>query len=348
MQADADGAVDLAALGTWMDTEGLGSGPIESLGLLGGGTQNLLLHLRRDGVDYVLRAGTTTAPQANRHLRREIRLVRALAATSVPHPRLIAACEDETVLGGSVFYLMEPVDGFNPALNPSPAVVADHGALRRVCLTTIDALAALANVDYDSVGLGDFGRPAGFLDRQVDRWRAQLLSYDAYDGYTSDIRASVDVLAGWLGANKPSAWEPGIMHGDFHLANVMCHPLTGEVVAIVDWEMTTIGDPLLDLGCLIAMWPHRDRPDILTPPARVYDKAVSHAELVERYGARTGRDTTAIQWYVVLACYKLAIVFEGSHARSLVGETSREVGDRLHRGALELLTRGLDMTRTPT
>ena len=154
-----------------MDDQGLPRGPLERIELLAGGTQNVLVRFARAGREYVLRRGPRhLRPKSNDALRREARVLAALADTDVPHPRFIAGCLDESVMGGAVFYLMEPVDGFNPTTG-LPALHASDPAIRHeMGLEAADAIARLGRVDHLAVGLADFGRPEGFLERQVPRW----------------------------------------------------------------------------------------------------------------------------------------------------------------------------------
>lgn len=327
--------VDVEALASWMDGHGLGSGPVEVLGRLGGGTQNIILRLLRDGRQYVLRRGPANLrAKTNSALLREMRVLSALSGTNVPHPALIATCEDASVLDGAVFYLMEPVDGFNPTVEP-PTGSPDQ--LRRVAFSGIDALAAVANVDHHAIGLGDLGRPDGFLDRQVPQWSAMLESYDLYDGYDGRDLPAVEGIAAWLDDNKPRQWRPGLMHGDYHLANLLISRTTNDVSAIVDWEMSTIGDPMLDLGWLLATWPQAGHHRLVGDAALVLQDVVTRDELTRRYAERTGRDVTAVEWYVAMACFKLGVVIEGTHARARAGLVDKKVGDRMHAGAIGLL-----------
>lgn len=333
--------VDLDAIAAWMDGVGLERGPIQQVTELRGGTQNVMLRFTRGGREFVLRRGPLhLRPKSNDALRREIGLLRALGTTDVAHPRLIAGCLDESALDGAVFYLMEVVDGFN-ATEELPAVHAGSADIRRrMGLSMVDCLATLGAVDHEAVGLADFGRPDGFLERQVSRWLDELASYGRHAGYPGPELPNVPVVADWLDRHRPRSWRPGIMHGDYHLANVMFSPTTADVAAIIDWEMTTIGDPLLDLGWLIATWPDCGGPDIvLDSPLSRAGGLAGKDDLVRRYGERSDRDLSTIDWYVVLACFKLGIVLEGTHARACAGKAPRAVGDRLHAMAVRLFQR---------
>ncbi|ACY98204.1 MULTISPECIES: phosphotransferase family protein [Thermomonospora] len=343
-QIDPD-VVDLKVLAAWMDGQGLPGGPLEDVRPLSGGTQNVLVRLRRGGREYVLRRGPKhLRARTNDVLRREARVLTALDGTDVPAPRVIAACTDEQVMHGAVFYLMTPVEGFN-ATTELPALHAGDPAVRhRMGLEAARALAALGAVDHEAVGLGDFGRPEGFLERQVSRWLSELDSYSALEGYPGPQIPGLAEVAGWLERNRPLHWRPGIMHGDYHLANLMFRYDGPQVAAIVDWEMCTIGDPLLDLGWLLATWPdERDGSAQIAGPLGLAGGLPSPAELVAAYAERpeavAGRDLTAIDWYTVLACFKLGIVLEGTHARACAGKAPRETGDLLHSITLALFDR---------
>ncbi|WP_327098878.1 phosphotransferase family protein [Nocardia vinacea] len=332
--------VELSALAGWMDANGLGRGPLTDIRAIGGGTQNIMLRFTRSAREFVLRRGPLH-PRAttNDNLRREMRLLAALADTAVPHARLIAACLDESVLGEAVFYLMEPLAGFNAAVELPVLHASDAGVRYRMGLGAVDALATLSTVDYKAVGLADFGHPEGFLERQVPRWLRELESYaqlDNYDGHGLPVES----VAEWLTRNRPSSGPIGIMHGDYHLANIMFAPDGPQVAAIVDWEMCTIGDPMLDLGWLLATWPEPDRRiDIIGSALTGAGGLPPASELIRRYGERTGLDVSAADWYAVLACFKLGIILEGTHARSCAGLASVDVGQRLHTNAAALFTR---------
>jgi aminoglycoside phosphotransferase (APT) family kinase protein len=242
---------------------------------------------------------------------------------------------------------MAPVEGFNPTVG-LPDLHAHDAALRhRMGLEVAGAAARLGAVDHLAVGLDGFGKPEGFLERQVPRWLAELEGYGELDGYPGADIPGLDAVAAWLDANRPTTWQPGIMHGDYHLSNVMIAPDGPEVAAIVDWEMCTVGDPLLDLGWLLATWPDPQSTE-RGPGAAVVTGALGTAgglarpdELVARYGERSTRDLSAITWYEVLAGFKLGIVLEGTHARAFAGEAPREVGDLLHATTLGLFERAV-------
>jgi aminoglycoside phosphotransferase (APT) family kinase protein len=323
--------VDVDRLAAWMDDRGLERGPIEEPLPLTGGTQNLLLQFRRGDRRFVLRRpplhprldGTET-------MRREARILGALAGTRVPHPHLIASSDDKTVLGAG-FYLMEPVDGFTPTVALPERYQRSPGYRHAMGLAMVDAIADLGAVDYMKAGLSDFGKLDGYLARQAPRWRSQLDSYRAYSGWPGPSGIpGVDAVFSWLEANRPATMKPGIIHGDFQLSNVMFQFDAPELVAVVDWELASLGDPLLDLGWLIATWPNDDGTAITpTIEVRPWTSFATTDELISRYATRSHRDISNLKWYVILACYKLGIILEGTYARAHAGKASMETGQML-------------------
>jgi len=332
-----ESAVDLDRLADWMDAQGLGSGPLEAVTPLAGGSQNVILRYTRDTRDYVLRRPPLhLRANSNETMRREARLLAALAETSVPHPHLIAACFDESVLG-AVFYLMEPIAGFNPQ-NGLPETHHAAPVQRRMGLAMMEGLAGLHALDPIALGLGDFGKLDGFLERQVSRWGSQLAGYAELSGWpgASEL-GDVAGAAHWLEANRPREFTPGVLHGDFHLANVMFRDDSGELAAIIDWELATIGDPLVDLGWVLATWPQAADGGMLSiEPWNGFPEA---GELVSHYAAHATRGVELLDWYGVFACYKLAILLEGTYARACAGKAARDVGARLHGRAQWLFAR---------
>ena len=337
----------LDAVARWMTEQGLGEGPLQDVTAVTGGTQNVMLRFTRSGRPYVLRRGPRhLRPRTNSVILRETRVLAALAGSDVPHPRLIATCEDTGVLGDAVFYLMEPIDGFNAGEGLPPLHAGNPEVRYGMGLSMADALARLGAVDHVAVGLADFGKPDGFLERQVPRWLSELESYQEYDGYPGpDIPGIVEV-SGWLERHRPTQWTPGIMHGDYHAANVMFSRTGPDVVAIVDWEMCTIGDPLLDLGWLLATWRQDDGSSVFSHALGGTDGLASTDDLLELYAANTSRDLSNIAWYTVLACFKLGIVIEGTLARACAGKAEKAVGDQLHAATVHLFERALGMIET--
>jgi aminoglycoside phosphotransferase (APT) family kinase protein len=332
--------IDLTRLAGWMDDVGLPRGTIEQATQLGGGSQNILIRFERAGATYVLRRPPLhKRAESDETMRREARVLTALVDSAVPHPRLIAACPDVDVLGAA-FYLTELVDGRNPTLGLPDKYRSDAAWRHGLGLAMSDGAAAIAGVDHVALGLDDLGHSEGFLERQVQRWWAQLESYAAMSGYPGHALPGISTVAEWLERNLPTDWKPGLIHGDYHFANVLCRTDRPELAAIVDWELATSGDPLLDLGWLLATWPAVDTP---VPILRLdpWDGFPTRGELVARYAERSSRDLSTLDWYEVLACYKLGIILEGTHARACAGKAPQATGDQLHASAIALSQRGL-------
>jgi Predicted aminoglycoside phosphotransferase len=334
--------MDWAALAAWMDERGLGQGAISDVLPLAGGTQNILFRFCRDGRPYVLRRPPATPrPNSNETMRREARVLASLAGSRVPHPNLIAACDDETILGAA-FYLMEPVEGFNATAGLPAPHSASASMRERMGFSMVEAIAAVGALDIVAVGLEGFGKPDNFLERQVERWTAQLESYSSFAGWTGPSAIpGVEKVARWLEAHRPKSFSPGLIHGDYHLANVMFRHDSGEVAAIVDWELSTIGDPLLDLGWLLATWPDDGCWIGGDKPIVPWDGFATPEQLASHYAVMSDRDLSSLEWYVVLACFKLGIILEGTHARACAGNASRATGDHLHAQTIQLFEQAL-------
>jgi aminoglycoside phosphotransferase (APT) family kinase protein len=210
----------------------------------------------------------------------------------------------------------------------------------------VDGIAALGRVDHVAAGLSDLGRADGYLERQVGRWKKQLASYAEYEGWAGPGGIEgIDEVADWLDAHRPATFKPGIIHGDYHLANVLYRYDGPQLAAIVDWELTTIGDPLLDMGWILATWPlagHIGSANLSVTPWEGFPTA---DELVARYAGQTDRDIDRIAWYAVLACYKLGIILEGTHARAAAGKAEIATGEALHAHTVSLFQRALGWIR---
>jgi aminoglycoside phosphotransferase (APT) family kinase protein len=332
--------VDFAVLRKWMDERGLGSGPIEEVARLAGGTQNILLRFRRGDSSYALRRPAAHPRKySNETIRREALLLSRLANTTIPHPRLISACPDESVLGAA-FYLMEVVDGFN-ATAGLPSLHADSQAIRyQMGLKLVEGIAALSKLDYQALGLQGFGKPEGFLRRQVNRWIGQLESYYQYSGWNESVLVNdACAIVAWLDARRPGTFQPGIMHGDYHLANVMYRYEGPDLAAILDWELATIGAPLLDLAWLVTTWPDADHFRAETVLPRPCQDFPGWRELVSHYEKCTNCDLSSFEWYAVLACYKRSVLLEETYARACAGLVPRQVGEQFHAKSASLLLR---------
>lgn len=340
--------VDLDVLARWMDDRQIDEGgPIEHAETLGGGTQNILLRFDRAGRSYVLRRPPRRPrPESDEVMRREMKVLAALAGSDVPHPGFIAGEGDPAIMG-TAFYLMEPVDGFNPTQGLPELHAGDPAVRRRMGEALVDGIVALSRVDPDAVGLSDLGKLDGWVERQPGRWRAQLDGYAKFDGWTGYAALpNVDGICAWLEANAPKAMRPGLIHGDYHLAMVMYRPQGPALAAIVDWELASRGDPLLDLGWLTATWrdPAEGAQRVSVTP---WEGFPTMEEIVRRYLDATGRTAGEARWYTVLAPFKLGAILEGSHARACAGLTPRPIGDQLHAHTIQLFERALRRIDAP-
>lgn len=339
-RAPSVSSLDLPSLCEWMDAQGLESGPITNVIPLSGGTQNVIARFSKGSRDFVIRK--PTSPRGSKAMMREARVLKALRGSDVPAPEFIAACEDDEILGAA-FYLMAPIDGYN-LTDGMPAEQRDDPALRReMGFSLVEGAAALSKVDFRAVGLGDFGKLENYLGRQSSRWMKQLEGYREYSGWPGlEGLPGVTRIADWIAANVPADFQPGIIHGDYHFANVMFQPHGGKLAAIIDWELTTIGDPLQDLGLVLATWPDSEGRGG-TFDIEPWSGFPTSEELAAHYAEITGRDLSCLRWFVVLACYKEGIILEGTYARAFGGKASREVGDYLHGLTVRFFNRALEL-----
>lgn len=329
---------DTAALQEWVRRTGIGS-DVSDVEPLTGGSQNIVVRVRVDGRPMVLRRPPPhPRPTSDNTMRREIAVLHTLKGTDVPHPELIAGCEDLDVLG-VVFYLMEAIDGFNPGTETDEAYVRNPDLRHRVGLSYAASLARLGRVPWEGSPLAAIKRPGSFLARQVPQFMRLLESY-RHERYCPESFPSVHVLAEWLEAQRPEDSEPGIMHGDCHLNNVLLRRDVPELAAFIDWEMCTVGDPLLDLGWMLVCWPDGPNPIDAGSALAALGGLAARSELIEAYLAADGRRTARLDWYVAMACFKLAIVIEGTWSRYLAGQASAEAGERLHASAENLIQLG--------
>ncbi len=312
-----DASLDARRLGRWLDEhDAPGHGELPDLEQLGGGSQNVLLLVKRGDARMVLRMpGARADDKRLNELLREIRLVRALKGTDVPHAELIAADESGEVLG-KPFYVMAEIDGWSPMDRGWQAPFdTDPEARRGLAFQLVEGAAKLGRVDWRAQGLEGFGRPDGFHERQVDRWLSFLKAFQVRE------LPGLDEAADWLRANRPDHFTPGIMHGDYQFANVMyAHGAPARLVAIVDWEMTTVGDPLLDLAWALLGYDGEEPDtedfylDLTGMPSR--------SELLAHYEAVSGLSTENIDYYLVLANFKIGIVLEKTYAAGVTSGTA--------------------------
>ncbi len=309
--------MDVERLAAWMDDEGLpGKGePVEHR-YISGGSQNEIYEIRRGELHAALRIPPPSAPASrDEGILREWRIIEALDGTDVPHTPAIAACRDQLVLGRA-FYLMGFVEGWSPmgierGKWPAP-FDEDLDARKGLAYQLVEGIALLSKVDWRAKGLHDLGRPDGFHERQVDRWTTFLGRVKGRD------LPGLDEASAWLRAHEPLDYIPGLMHGDYQFANVMYRDgAPARLAAIVDWEMGTVGDPKLDLGWVVQSWPA----DTMTPAAAqssyvdMYGMP-SRDEVLAHYAQVSGRQVDDIDYYVVLAKWKLAIVLEQGFQRA--------------------------------
>jgi len=318
-------------LNGWLAEHLPGRGPFE-LTPLSGGNSNETLRLSDAKGDFVLRRPPADAIDPSAHsMEREFRIIEALNGADVPSPEAIGLGTDED---GGQFLVMEAVDGF--ALTDHLPDGVDPGrAAEGIGPALIDALAKLHNADWQALGLGDFGRPEGFLDRQVPRWTKQ------YERVRLRNLPRFSQVGRWLLDNLPPDQPPAIMHGDFHLDNsLITFGDEVKVSAIIDWEMSTIGDPLFDLGICLAFW-GPDRPEQMAMP-RVQGVSrlpgsPSRRELAARYEEKTGRSVENLDWYMAMAFWKLAAIVEGAYAQYTQGLLDTEYAVRLEHDVPALL-----------
>jgi aminoglycoside phosphotransferase (APT) family kinase protein len=303
---------DPERLAAWLDREDLGRGAPLEVARITTGHSNETFVVRRGGNVWVLRRPPRVplAPTAH-DMGREARLLGALAGTDVPAPRLVAACLDADVIGAP-FHLTHRLDGW-VIRDAIPAAFAEQvGAA--VGRAFMEALGALHAVDWRGLGLADFGKPEGFLARQVARWSTQL------ESYRTRPLPDMDALAAWLHERRPAGAPATLIHGDYHLDNVMYAPaLPPRVCAILDWETATLGDPLLDVGLCTALWPDPTDEDL--PFGQSLSRAElgagigARADLVAAYAEATGRPLDHLPYYQALGLFRLACILEGSWAR---------------------------------
>ncbi|MDW4898754.1 MULTISPECIES: phosphotransferase family protein [Streptomyces] len=314
--------LDPESLRARLDRErpGLVSGPLEAR-LIEGGRSNLTYVVGDGRGQWVVRRPPLGHVLATAHdMAREYRVISGLHPTAVPVPEPLLLCEDDTVLGAP-FYVMEYVEGV-PYRTAEQLAPLGPERTRAAVLGLVDTLVDLHAVAPGAVGLGDFGRPEGFLERQLRRWGKQL------DASRNRELAGVDELHADLGRALPASPAPTVVHGDYRLDNVLLGP-DERIRAVLDWEMSTLGDPLTDLGLLVMYSSDLGLPE---SPVSTTSGAPGHpspAELIERYAARSGRDTSAISWYTAFAWFKLAVILEGIHYRYTLGQTVGAGFDRI-------------------
>ncbi|MBV8195427.1 MAG: phosphotransferase family protein [Candidatus Dormibacteraeota bacterium] len=298
------------------------AGPLQGE-VIAGGRSNLTYVVTDGNRRWVVRRPPLAHVLPTAHdMRREYTMQSALATTDIPVAQLVTLCDDESVLGAQ-FYVMEFVDG-HVVRNELPKAFQDSPATRQaMSQTLVDTLVRLHALDPNAIGLGDFGHPEGFLGRQVQRWWQQ------WEASKTRPLPAMDELHARLERTVPQQSPSGIVHGDYRLDNVMFAPRDpSRIVAVVDWEMSTIGDPLCDLGLLLVYWAdNEEEAAARTLHGRAItceDGFLRRDEIVDRYRRATTRDLASLDWYIALGAYKLAIIAEGITARFLMGMTVGE------------------------
>ncbi|MFB7866476.1 phosphotransferase family protein [Streptomyces sp. NPDC056069] len=314
--------LDLDRLRGHLDRErpGLVTGPLQAR-LIEGGRSNLTYAVTDGTGRWVVRRPPLGHVLATAHdMKREHRVISALHATPVPVPGVVTLCEDESVLGAP-FYVMEFVEG-TPYRSAAELAPLGPERTRAAVLGLVDTLVDLHSVDPAAAGLDDFGRPEGFLDRQLRRWGKQLAASRGRD------LPGIDELHAALGRSLPVSPAATVVHGDYRLDNVLIGT-DDRIRAVLDWEMSTLGDPLTDLGLLVMYSTPLDLPNSPISTTATAAGHPSSAELIERYAARSGRDTGALAWYTAFAWFKLAVILEGIHYRYTLGQTVGAGFDRI-------------------
>jgi aminoglycoside phosphotransferase (APT) family kinase protein len=328
-------------LRAFLDGQALGSGDLR-VSPIGEGHSNVTYLVVRDGCELVLRRPPRgpLAPSAHDVLR-EARLLRALAGERARVPRVLAACEDASVIGAP-FYVMERIPGEVLTSTLPPAL--DTPAERRRCgEELVDALVEIHAVDWRACGLEGFsGDPGGYLERQLRRFGGLWEHHR-----TREVEA-VEHVGAWLRQHMPRSAAATIVHGDYRLGNaIMSARAPARLVAVLDWELATIGDPLADVGYLCAVWIERD-----DPPLRMFELSgatraegfLTRDELVARYEAASGRSMTDIRWYRALALWKATIFMEGNYRRALAGTTDDAWMRGFGAGVVELAEHARELT----
>lgn len=305
--------------------------------LIAGGKSNLTYLLRGDAGELILRRPPSGDLLPTAHdMAREVRVQRALAGSPVPTPPVVLDEPDPGTIG-SPFYVMERVYG-HVIRDVLPPAYADTAADRtRLADALVDTLVELHAVDPPAVGLAGFGRPDGFLDRQVRRWTAQSLS-----SRTGEVPA-LDELAARLSRSVPRSARGTIVHGDYRLDNCLMHPTDpGRVAAVLDWELSTLGDPLADLGLLLLYWPEPGEPEIpLVPTVTGSGGFPGRAHLLDRYAAGSGADLDRVGWYHAFAQFKFAVIIQGVQARAEAGAMGGQQFAKVDADVVRLAETGL-------
>lgn len=318
--------LDLDRLASYLDVT------ITDAAHISGGKSNLTYSVTTDRGDWIVRRPPLGHVLATAHdMGREYRVITALGPTDVPVPKTIAMCTDDSVIGAP-FYVMEKVEGHIYRTAEQTAALG-LATLTAMTDSLLEVLARLHAVDPASVGLADFGRPEGYLQRQLSRWRKQL------DASRSRDLPGIDELHSLLEKTVPATIYTGIVHGDYRLDNVLISGTS--VAAVLDWEMATLGDQLTDLGLLLMYW------ELMTKGGGLFGEPPPGAEYPQGldliYGQASGADLSRLNWYVAFANFKLAVIAEGIYYRFKAGQTVGEGFERVGDGVPLLVARGHEL-----
>ena len=310
--AEDEPTIDVEVLARWMDAEGLdGIGEQPEVSFISGGTQNEIFEIRRGDIHAALRKPPLDAPEARDDgVLREWAIVEALTGSNVPCTDAVAVCRDSSVLGRP-FYMMEYVDGWS-VMNVegwwAPPFDTDLEARNGLAFELIEGIVQMGKFDWQAGGLSELGRPDGYHDRQVERWTR------FYERIKAREIPGLEEATQWLATHRPLDFVPGLMHGDYQFPNVMFrHGKPPKLAAIVDWEMGTIGDPKIDLAWALMSWPDaaigQENTDML-------QGMPDRSAMLKYYVEHSGRQVDDFDYYLVLACWKLAIVLEQGYQRA--------------------------------
>ena len=307
--------LDLVALRGWLDSThpGLRKGDLTAR-VIAGGKSNLTYRVSDGTTTWALRRPPLGHALPTAHdMSREFTVISALRDTDVPVATPVVLCQDPDVLGAP-FYLMSFVDGI-VLDQPETLSAVDRATARRSCEQLVDTLLALHALEPASIGLAEFGRPEGFLARQLKRWRTQ------WESSETENQPVLPELIARLTNTLPEQTPPGIVHGDYRLTNVMYTPDVSRIAAVVDWEMATIGDPLADVGLLVVYQSLTNSGGFTMPHADAAEGFLTPDEMVQRYAAGSVRDLSHLDWYIGFGYFKLAVIAQGIHYRFLQGQT---------------------------
>ncbi len=308
--------------------------------VLTGGTQHLMIGFERGCERYVLRQAAEAGSSEARVLQREIRVLSALSGSAVPHARLVASAVDGDETVGPTFYLVEYVEGVN--LMVTELRSADAAVTDAMAFGMASALASLTKVGVENGPLQGLGRPDGFLARQPHRWLSAIEDHARTSGWDGISPVEVEPIISWLEDHLPDPLQPSLIHGDYQVANVLFHPTAGAPTAIVDWEMATVGDPRVDLGWMLSIWPERpEEADLFGSALGRRPHLPSATAVAREYETHSGIDLSALPWFRVMAALKFAVVLEGGYAAALQSGHVDPKTAQLHGYARALFDRAL-------